>query len=165
MLKITAVSGNIYDDPNLEKKFQSLNKKGECETLKVTRAELEKSRLRKNTDKGTDVGILLDDKAKLRHGDVLEDGEKFILVEQLPEKVLVVKLNSTRPELPVLVGHIIGNRHRPISIDNGYVLFPIQADSEVEVFKRLFSDILGDVELAIQERVFVPHRGMSVHEH
>lgn len=165
MLKITSISGNISVDPVLEKKFQTLNKKGKCEILKLTRTELEKNRLRKNTDKGTDVGILLDDGVKLHHGDVLESEDKFILVEQMPEKVLAIRLTSANSELPVLVGHIIGNRHRPISIDNDYVLFPIQADSELEVFKGLFSDILDNLEIEIQERVFVPHKDMSIHEH
>lgn len=165
MLKITSISGNISVDPVLEKKFQTLNKKGKCEILKLTRTELEKNRMRKNTDNGTDVGILLDDGVKLHHGDVLESEDKFILVEQMPEKVLAIRLTSANSELPVLVGHIIGNRHRPISIDNDYVLFPIQADSELEVFKGLFSDILDNLEIEIQERVFVPHKDMSTHEH
>ena len=165
VLKVTLVAGNIFDDPQLEKKFQSLSKEGACEMLKVTRSELEKNRLRKNTDKGSDVGILLDNGKKLRHGDVLVSDDKFILVEQLPEKVIAVKLNSTKPELQTLLGHIIGNRHRPISLDDGYVLFPIQADSELDAFKKIFVGIADNIELNIQERVFVPHKGMDVHEH
>ena len=40
-----------------------------------------------------------------------------IVVEQLPEKVITVKLKTKNMiDVMVLLGHIIGNRHRPISI-------------------------------------------------
>ncbi|MEK6971641.1 MAG: Urease accessory protein, partial [Thermoproteota archaeon] len=62
-------------------------------------------------------------------------------------------------------GHIIGNRHRPIAIDKQTIMFPIQADSEIELFKNLFAEFLDNLEMKVEERVFVPRRGMDVHEH
>ena len=46
------------------------------------------------------------------------------------------------PDVMTLLGHIIGNRHRPISIQSEEILFPIQADSEKEVFTKLFQNII-----------------------
>ena len=63
------------------------------------------------------------------------------------------------------MGHIIGNRHRPIGFDGEKILFPIQADSELEVFERLFKEIIGDIELKIGEKIFLPHTSADVHEH
>ncbi len=63
------------------------------------------------------------------------------------------------------MGHIVGNMHRPISIEENSVSFPIQDDSELELFKKLFEEIIDDLELTIQNKVFVPHKGMNVHEH
>ncbi|MBI2006357.1 MAG: Urease accessory protein [Nitrosopumilales archaeon] len=167
MLKITKISGNIFDDDELQKRFEILDKQGKCERLQVSRQELEKTRLRKSTDKGTDVGLLFNDSTKLNHGDVLISEGKFILVEQIPEKVISIKIkqNSNQTELLVLLGHIIGNRHRPIAIDKQTILFPIQADSELDLFKSLFSEIIKHLEMKVEERVFVPRKGMDVHEH
>ena len=167
MLKITKISGNIFDDIELKKRFEDLDKHGKCERLKVSRQELEKIRLRKNTDMGTDVGLSFDDGTRIRHGDVIMAEEKFILVEQLPEKVISIKVKQSlnQTELLVLLGHIIGNRHRPISIENQTITFPIQADSELELFKNLFSETTKDLDMKVEERVFVPRKGMDVHEH
>ena len=167
MLKITKISGNIFDDNELKKRFEILDKQGKRELLKITRQELEKTRLRKNTDKGTDIGLSFNDRTKLNHGDVLISEDKFILVEQIPEKVISIKIrqNSNQTELLVLLGHIIGNRHRPIAIDKQAIMFPIQADSELVLFKNLFSEITEHLEMKVEERVFVPRKGMDVHEH
>ena len=166
MLKITKISGNIFDD-ELQKGFETLDKQGKCERLQVSRQELEKTRLRKNTDKGTDIGLLFNDSTKLNHGDVLISEDKFILVEQIPEKVISIKIkqNSNQTELLILLGHIIGNRHRPIAIDKQTILFPVQSDSELDLFKSLFSEITKHLEIKVEERVFVSRKGMYVHEH
>lgn len=157
MLTVTFVSGNIFCD----RRYKSLEG---YECLLVSRSELEKTRMRKKTDRGTDVGVLLESGKSLRHGDVLLSGEKIIVVEQIPEKVVYVKLKDNRHEQLVLIGHIIGNRHRPIAIKNGTICFPIMADSEVGVFERLFSGII-DAELSIKEEIFTPHRRADVHGH
>lgn len=158
MLTITSVSGNIFHD----RKYESLE---DYERLLVSRPDLEKNRMRKKTDRGTDVGFVLEPGKSLRHGDVLSTGGKTIVIEQMPEKVVSVKLKNNKNESLVLVGHIIGNRHRPIAIKNGTVCFPVLTDSELGVFERLFSDIIDDVELSIEEEVFTPHRGADVHGH
>jgi len=167
VLKITKVSGNIFDNKDLQKKFETLDKEGRCERLQVSRQELEKTRLRKNTDKGSDIGLSFSDGTRLHHGDVLITDDRFILVEQMQEKIISIKIkqDSNQIGLLVLVGHIIGNRHRPISIDNQTISFPIQADSELELFKNLLSEITENLEMKVEERVFVPHKGMDVHEH
>lgn len=167
VLKITKISGNIFTDRELKKRFEALDKQKKCERLHLTRQELEKTRLRKNTDKGTDVGLTFNGNTKLNHGDVLILDEDFILVEQTPEKVLSIKIkqNSNQTEALILLGHIIGNRHRPIAIDAQTIMFPIQADSEVELFKNLLAEFQDNLELKIEERVFVPRKGMDVHEH
>lgn len=167
MLKVTKISGNIFDNIDLKKKFEDFDKQGICERLQVSRQELEKTRLRKNTDKKTDVGLSFDDRTKMHHGDVIIAEEKFILVEQLPEKVISIKVKQhpNQTEMLVLLGHIIGNRHRPISIEDQTITFPIQADSELGLFKNLLLQITKDLDMKVEERVFVPHKGMDVHEH
>ena len=50
-----------------------------------------------------------------------------------------------------------------VTMADNMVYFPIQADSEVDVFKRLFAGI--DVKLSVNMMVFIPHRGANVHGH
>ena len=88
-----------------------------------------------------------------------------ILLEQIPEKVISIKLKKNNQNLAVLLGHIIGNRHRPIGFENDSILFPIQADSEIEVFERLFKEIINDIEMNVEEKIFLPHKSADVHEH
>ena len=159
MLEVNSPIGNIFND----KAFHEL-KNGGFEKLKVSRMDLEKRILRKKTDLGTDVGLNLDQGVKLRHGDVIRNGDKKIVIEQLSEKVISVKLkNKNTIDVMVLLGHIIGNRHRPISIHKEEILFPIQADSEIDVFTKLFQSIINHIEIRVDEQIFVPHSGADIH--
>ncbi len=161
MLKVNSPIGNIF----LDEGFDDL-KSGDFEKLKISRMELEKRILRRKTDRGTDVGLNLEPGIKLRHGDVIKNGDTRIVVEQLPEKIIIVKLkNKKMTDVMVLLGHIIGNRHRPIAIKNDEISFPIQADSEMDVFTKLFQGIINHIEMTIEERIFSPHSGADVHEH
>jgi len=163
VLTVTSVCGNMFHD----KEYESPGG-GAFERLRVSRLELEKSRIRRSTDGGTDVGIALVPGRRLRHGDVLSGGGKTIVVEQLPEKVISVRLKdgeTPRVEPLVLIGHVIGNRHRPVSVKDGVISFPIQSESELEVFEKMFAGVLGCIELSVEETVFDPHAGADVHEH
>ncbi|MCY4490697.1 MAG: Urease accessory protein, partial [Thaumarchaeota archaeon] len=101
MLRITFVSGNIFHDHT--------HADTEYEHLRISRHDAEKSRLRKSTDKGTDIGIVLEQGTRLRHGDILQGDEKTIIIEQIPEKVATLKLDKNDTESLILAGHIIGN--------------------------------------------------------
>ena len=131
MLIVNAISGNIYKNDNLAKKIQEAKQHGTFRRLLLSRIEMEKSRLRKKTEDGFDIGLALESGKKLQHGDIILESSETILIEQLPEKILTVKFKDDNPELFLLVGHIIGNRHRPISINNKTISFPIHDDSEM----------------------------------
>ena len=160
MLISVSIVGNIFT----ENGSQILKEKA-FEKLQIPRNDLEKNRLRRTTDKGTDISIILERGSKLQHGDILNQGESFIVIYQTPEKVITVKTKEDSFELSVLLGHVIGNRHRPISLENRSVTFPIQAESELEIFERLFAPIIGKIEMNIEEKIYIPDQRMNVHEH
>jgi urease accessory protein len=90
------------------------------------------------------------------------------MIHQLPEKIISVKVNDDdhSSSIRVQLGHIIGNRHRPLSIaSNGSVLFPIHDENEVDLFEKLFSEILHHISMTVEDKIFVPNQGMNVHEH
>jgi len=157
MININSILGNIFKETSSE----STN----FEKLIISRIDLEKRILRKKTDLGTDIGINLDSGIKLQHGDIIGNNETKIIVEQIPEKVISVKLKENNENIAILLGHIIGNRHRPIAMKDKVILFPIQDDSELEIFQRLFKEIIDHIELKIEEEIFLPHTSADVHEH
>ena len=165
MLIVNTISGNIYENDEISKKFQEVKQHGRFRRLILSRIEMEKSRLRKKTADGLDVGFVLEPGTKLNHGDVISKSDEIILIEQLPEKTLTVKFMENDKNLFLLVGHIIGNRHRPISIKNETISFPIHDDSEMELFERLFHQVIDKIDLSIDEQRFIPRVGMDVHEH
>ena len=165
MLIVNTILGNIYKDDQLAKKIEDSKEQGKFRRLLLSRIEMEKTRLRKKTDDGFDIGFVLEPGTKLQHGDVISESDEIILIEQLPEKTLVVKFKENRKDLFLLVGHIIGNRHRPISIRNETISFPIHDDSEMELFERLFHEVIHEIDLSIDEQCFIPHTSMDVHEH
>jgi urease accessory protein len=141
----------------LAEKYRRAKAAGRCERLAISRMEMERLRFRRRTDQGTDIGLVLEPGKRLHHGDVLAAKEKFILVEQLPEKVVSVSMKKGNVEktvgLAALIGHTIGNRHRPIAVDHGTISFPIQAESEVDTFKKLLPT---GARLGVTEQVFLP---------
>ncbi len=157
MLNINSILGNIFKDTSIE--YASFEK------LMISRIDLEKRILRKKTNLGTDVGINLNSSTKLQHGDIIGNHETKIIVEQMPEKIISVKLKENDEKIAILLGHIIGNRHRPIAIKDKMILFPIQEDSELEIFQRLLKEIIDHIELKIEEEIFLPHTSADVHEH
>jgi len=165
MLIVNTVLGNIYKDDQLAKKIEDSKELGKFKRLLLSRIEMEKSRLRKKTDDGFDIGFILEPGTKLQHGDVISESDETILIEQLPEKILTVKFKQNDKNLFLLVGHIIGNRHRPISIRNETISFPIHDNSEMELFERLFHEVIHEIDLSIDEQRFIPHTSMDVHEH
>jgi urease accessory protein len=165
MLIVNTVLGNIYKDDQLAKKIEDSKEQGKFRRLLLSRIEMEKSRLRKKTDDGFDIGFILEPGTKLQHGDVISESDETILIEQLPEKILTVKFKQNDKNLFLLVGHIIGNRHRPISIRNETISFPINDNSEMELFERLFHEVIHEIDLSIDEQRFIPHTSMDVHEH
>ena len=129
---------------------------------------MEKSHLRTETEDGIEIGLSLEPGTVLHNGDVLEVNSNLVIIHQMPEKVIRVNIeeNNRSPNLLIQLGHIIGNRHRPISItNNGAVLFPIHDETEVELFENLFHEIIHHITLNVEDEIFVPNQGMNVHEH
>src|SRR3989442_1583499 len=99
-------------------------------------------------------------------GNIFDD-KKLIVIEQLPEKVISIKIKNLKDNQSrsVTLGHIIGNRHKPIVINDDVLSFPIQAESEVEVFKKLLSGVMNNLELKVEEQIFQPQHRTYMHEH
>ena len=167
MLIVNSVLGNAHHEKSVKEKIEQAKLNGTLKKLFLTRSEMEKSRLQKTTEDGLELGLVFEPGKTLKTGDVLNANSDTIMIHQLPEKVLHVRiLDHSDPTLPVQVGHIIGNRHRPISVtEDGCIVFPIHNDDEIDLFKQLFHDIIDHLELQVSEEIFISNEGMNAHEH
>jgi urease accessory protein len=159
-------------DNNLGQKFEQMCVRAACETIKINRLESERVRMRKTSDKGTDIALTLPQGSHLRHGDVIMLTEdKMVIVEIEPENVAIVEIKDNIRDgddiikVPVIIGHTIGNLHRPLKLEQNRIYFPIQIDSEIDMFKKLFASVNEHIEINKTKMVFEPDEGMSMHEH
>lgn len=171
MITVESIIGNIKKDHTLHEKYEEMTRDKKCETVKISRHESRRVRMRKSSDKGTDVVLTLPQGSNLRHGDVIIlNQDKMIIVELDPEDVAMIEIKNNLHEddiieVPVKVGHTIGNLHRPIKLEGNKIYFPIQADTEIDMFKKLFSPLSNHVEIKKVHVVFESEEGTEVHEH
>jgi urease accessory protein len=163
MLTVEKIIGNIKNDQTLESTYQTMNKLGKLEAISIGREESERVRLRKKSDKGTDVVLLLPKGSRIGEGDVLFiSPEKMIVATRTPESVGIIKLRKNMGseeliKISATIGHIIGNLHRPIKIDSDIIIFPIQTLGELPLFEKLLSQVRGQIEISSNNIVFEPN--------
>lgn len=166
-----SVLGNINNDKKLKDKYDEMTSRKVCETIKISRLESQRVRMRKISDKDTDVALTLPPGTRLRQGDVIIITEnKMVVVGIEPEEVIMIEIRDNIHEddiveVPVRVGHTIGNLHRPIKLEGNKIYFPIQADTELEMFKKLFEPINEHLDIKKTTMVFEPEDGTEIHEH
>jgi len=171
MITINSIIGNMYHDENLRKQYQDMSSQSLCESIRINRIEAQRVRMRKRSSKGTDIALIMTPGTKLRHGDVLlVANDKMVIMELEPENLAVIQVKDNIPEhdavqVPVTIGHAIGNLHRPIKLEGRKIYFPIQTDSEIEMFKKIFGRLLDHLEITQAKMVFEPEEGTDVHEH
>jgi urease accessory protein len=170
MITVDSVIGNINKDKKLKEKYDEMCSKNCCERIKISRLESQRFRMRKRSE-GMDLALTLPPGTRLKHGDVIILTEnKMVVVEIEAENVLMIEIKENIHgddvvEVPLRVGHTIGNLHRPIRLERHKIYFPIQADNEVEMFKKLFEPINEHLDIKKRIMVFEPEEGMEMHEH
>lgn len=140
MKRVDGVVGNRNADPELAETLAAHEADGTLERVVLDNTERRKSRLRVETDAGTDLGILVD-QPELSAGDVLVVEDEFaVVVEFEAREAFVIELpEPTKSALltAVELGHRIGNQHWDIAVDDGTVYIPVEAD------KAIIEDVLG----------------------
>jgi urease accessory protein len=171
LITVDSIFGNINRDKKLKEKYDEMTARKVCETIKISRLESQRVRMRKLSDKGTDVALTLPPGTWLKNGDVIIITEnKMVVVGIEPEDVIMIEIRDNMHEddsveVPVMVGHSIGNLHRPIKLEGNKIYFPIQADAELEMFKKLFEPINEHLDIKKTTMVFEPEDGTEIHEH
>ena len=171
MIHINKIIGNIKFDSHLKDKYKDMMKNGRVEKIEITRLESDRTRMRKTSDKGTDLALVIDAGSHINDGDVvLLTEDKMVIAIRVSENVATISLrdNISTDQLfktAIKLGHTIGNMHRPIKITNGKISFPIQAQSEIELFQKLLSNLKDNIDIKNENIIFEPEDGYNIHEH
>jgi urease accessory protein len=174
LITVDHILGNINTDVQLRSTYDQLAASQKNESILVSRMESQRTRMRKISNKGTDIALTITPGGRLRQGDVvLLQNDRIIVVEMTPENVLQVDINKKYldedqdhlPEVLVKIGHTIGNLHRPIKMQGTRIYFPIQAESEVDMFTKLFHQFHHYIDVKSAKIIFEPDENMDVHEH
>ena len=137
MISIENTLGNINADSELKKKYDTYSKDGRVEVLSISSRDRKKNKMRKITNKGTDIGITLVGKGMLASGDILvDDGKRMIVVDVEKDEAMVIELNEEEDESlmikkAVKVGHLLGNQHWGIIVKGRSIYVPIAIDKVV----------------------------------
>ena len=171
-ITVDKVIGNINRNKKLREDFQMLCQKDSCEKIMISRLESQRVRMRKITDKGTDVGLVLPKGTVLKNGDVVYlTKDKIVIIEIEPEDVAVLSFKSEDSHdfdlfrLAVRIGHALGNLHRPIKVVGKTIYLPIQADTEIELLNKIFEPIHPHLDITKNKIIFEPEEGTHTHEH
>lgn len=171
MIHIDKIIGNINSDSHLKEKYRDMLKSDQVEKIEMTRLECERARIRKVSDKGTDLAITITPGSRIHDGDiVLLTDEKMIIVNRASENVATISLKGNISyeqlfETTIKLGHTIGNMHRPIKITNNKIYFPIQSESEIELFQKLLSNLKDNIDIKSDNIIFEPESGYDIHGH
>jgi urease accessory protein len=163
--------GNIHSDSRLKDKYQEMFKTGLVEIIEITRLESNRARIRKISDKGTDLALTLIPGSHINNGDVVMlTEEKMVIANRTPENVAIISLKSIMSqdqlfETATKIGHTIGNMHRPIKIVGDKIYFPIQSQSEIELFQTLLSNLINNIVIKSENIIFEPESGYDIHGH
>lgn len=171
MIHINEIIGNINSSSDLHEKYLTMLKNNKVEKIQISRLEADRTRIRKLSDKGTELALTLNPGGRINDGDVFFlTAEKMVIAKRESENVIIVSLSydiSTKQilETAIKLGHIIGNMHRPIKITNNKIYFPIQSDSEIELFKKLFYNLRQNIDITNENIIFEPDIGHDIHGH
>lgn len=171
MIHIYKIIGNIHSDSDLKNKYHEMIKTGLVEKIEINRLESDRARIRKISDKGTDLALTLIPGYHINNGDVVMlTEEKMVIANRTPENVAMISLKGIVSEdqlfeTAIKIGHTIGNMHRPIKIVGSKIYFPIQSQSEVGLFQTLLSNLINNIVIKSENIIFEPEAGYDVHEH
>lgn len=118
MILVNRVLGHCQD-AFWESICDDLEGRGLMELLPLEARRLGPGRFRARTDKGTTVGLRLDEEAVLRPGAVLfyEAGRRIVLAQLKDARVLVIAtLNEFSSEDALILGHYLGSLGWPMRL-------------------------------------------------
>ncbi|MEH2281691.1 MAG: urease accessory protein UreE [Nostoc sp.] len=135
--------GNITENASLSKRIEKLSLQEDYLEVYLSQTDSGKGRIHTHSTSGIEVGIVKSRDWSLREGDIFETQQgKLLLVHLQEQKVMVLTfiepvsdaakeaLHQRAIDL-IHLGHVLGNHHWPIIIEDGKLYVELVVDAEV----------------------------------
>ncbi len=128
MQMLTTIRGLMSDDA-LHERLHALGHAGAVETIRLERKDMQRHRLRVETDKGTLCAIALPRDRALEDGAVLHLGEeRAIVVRAMEERWLVLEPRDAAVALQL--GYHAGNLHWRVQFRGGRIAIALEGPEQ-----------------------------------
>jgi urease accessory protein len=169
MILADTIHGNVNRDASLERRYEEYAEAGNVEHVRIDPDERKRSRLRTETDAGTEVGIVVADKPGLNAGDVVVlDDERMIVVAFEKREALVIAYPDRAPADALVaatrLGHVIGNRHWDLLVRDGRLYVPLTEDRAF-VAELIREELPPGAEVTFDRIAFEAGESGHSHEH
>ncbi|HEY9770236.1 MAG TPA: hypothetical protein V6C71_17385 [Coleofasciculaceae cyanobacterium] len=124
--------GNIQDNSDLAELITIET----CLAVTLLESDRHKGRIHAHTDSGVAVGIIKSRDLALRSGDIFKTNSgKLLLIYMQEQELLVLDLSAidlsvSTAEL-VYLGHVLGNHHYPITMQNNKIYVQLITDKSI----------------------------------
>jgi urease accessory protein len=127
--------GNIQENNNLADEIEKACLEENCLEIYLNQIDTRKGRIYTQSLSGIPIGIIKSRDWSLREGDIFATEEgKFLLVHLQKQKLMVLSFSepvSDRPLELIHLGHVLGNHHYPIIIQENKIYLQLVFDAEV----------------------------------
>ena len=157
--------GNISQDSNLAELVANTV----CLKVSLSQNQHHKSRIYAHTDKGVAIGIIKNRDRLLQSGDVFQtESERLILVHLQEQKLLVIDLSDIDKNVAatklVHMGHILGNNHYPIAIQDDKIYVPITTESNA--IEKAIADLqIPGLQITYEMQSLLANNTFTSHTH
>ncbi|MBH8560904.1 urease accessory protein UreE [Nostoc sp. CENA67] len=160
--------GNSLENVSLSERIEKARSSALFLEVHISQTDNRKGRIHTHSTTGIAVGIVKNRDWSLREGDVLETEQgKLLLIHLQDEKVMVLTFTQPVTQHPIKLihlGHVLGNHHWPIILQNNKLYVQLVADVEViesTIHNFKIPGLKIDYELHSAQR----HLDFSQHHH
>ncbi|WP_019509085.1 urease accessory protein UreE [Pleurocapsa sp. PCC 7319] len=157
--------GNINHNSDL---FELVQKET-CLEVFLTVSDRQKGRIHTHTDTGVAIGIIKSRDRALQSGDLFQTESGDLIRVHLQERELMVLSfsESVAVNVPVKLvhlGHILGNQHYPIVVQDNKIY--VQLVTDAKIIEKTIKDLhIAGLEINYEMRSPNKHLDFSAHSH
>jgi len=138
-----------------------------CLEVCLNQSDRSKGRIHAHTDNNITVGIIKSRDRFLHAGDVFRtESKKLLLIHLQKQELLIIDLSDLPDSFAakdlVYLGHVLGNHHYPITIQNNKIY--VQITTEPEIIEKIIKNtqipglkIKYDARDAVEDVAFLSH--------
>ena len=129
--------GNVNEQIDLALQVAQAKENGRCQEVIISRSDRPKGRILTRTAAGQSVGIVKGRDWLLRDGDVLATAQNYwVLVSIQQQQVMALRFKAEANNQAIALvhlGHVLGNRHWPVTVHGNTLYVELVADATLMV--------------------------------